>query len=173
MPESEHMILECSKCQHQWVEHIELPMEVGAFVARAKGFCVCPACGVDKGVMMLVGERYRQACKDLGLVKPLTNTELKILTYIARGLLNKDIAKAMKISEQTVKNHLYSIYAKLNVTTRTQAVMVAFDNRDAGLFEARELLKKALRELKIHTTEHDTGMLEQERQIEEFLAKEA
>lgn len=60
------MVLECPKCQHQWVEKLDLPMEVGAAVARMKAASICPKCGNGKGVMMLLGDRYRAALKELG-----------------------------------------------------------------------------------------------------------
>lgn len=53
---------------------------------------------------------------------PLTDRESEVLALLARGLANKQIAAALGISEHTVKFHVSSIYAKLNVTNRTEAV---------------------------------------------------
>jgi len=53
---------------------------------------------------------------------PLTEREAEVLTLLARGLANKQIALALGISEHTVKFHVSSIYVKLNVTNRTEAV---------------------------------------------------
>ena len=53
---------------------------------------------------------------------PLTDRESEVLGLIAKGLANKQIAVALGISEHTVKFHVSSIYAKLNVTNRTEAV---------------------------------------------------
>jgi len=58
-------------------------------------------------------------------IAPVTPREREILTYMARGYLNKQIAFALKISEQTVKNHVTSILRKLNANARTQAVVEA------------------------------------------------
>lgn len=58
------MILECPKCKHRWLETVNLPMEVGAFIARARGFKVCPQCGNKKGTLMLIGEKFREAIKE-------------------------------------------------------------------------------------------------------------
>jgi two-component system, NarL family, response regulator len=58
-------------------------------------------------------------------VDMLTDKEHEILKKIADGLTNKKIAKILSISEGTVKFHSNSIYAKLGVTSRTEAVKVA------------------------------------------------
>ena len=55
----------------------------------------------------------------------LTPTQLKVLISVHKGLLNKQIAYEMSISEATVKAHLTAIFRKLNVQTRTQAVLAA------------------------------------------------
>lgn len=59
------------------------------------------------------------------LISPLTRRETEILNYIAQGLLNKQIASELGISEQTIKNHVTSILRKLNANARTEAVVVA------------------------------------------------
>lgn len=56
---------------------------------------------------------------------PLSSREVEILDYIARGNSNKEIAKSLKISDQTVKNHITSILKKLSVSDRTAAVVHA------------------------------------------------
>jgi len=53
---------------------------------------------------------------------PLTDRESEVLGLVAKGLANKQIAVALGISEHTVKFHVSSIYTKLNVTNRTEAV---------------------------------------------------
>lgn len=55
----------------------------------------------------------------------LTAREIDVLNQLARGLANKEIADALKISEYTTKDHLKSILAKLRVADRTQAVTAA------------------------------------------------
>ncbi|WP_236244103.1 response regulator transcription factor [Streptomyces sp. CC210A] len=59
----------------------------------------------------------------------LTARERDILGQLARGLGNRDIARALFISEATVKTHLGRIYAKLGVETRTGAVAQAKEQR--------------------------------------------
>lgn len=52
----------------------------------------------------------------------LTERELEVLTLLADGLANKQISVVLKISEHTVKFHVSSIYTKLNVSNRAEAV---------------------------------------------------
>ncbi|WP_228048480.1 response regulator [Streptomyces justiciae] len=59
----------------------------------------------------------------------LTDRERDILTQLARGIGNRDIARALFISEATVKTHLRRIYDKLGVDTRAGAVAVAKERR--------------------------------------------
>ncbi len=51
--------------------------------------------------------------------------ELEVLTLLARGRSNKEIAIQLHISETTVKSHLRSLFAKLDVLSRTEAITVA------------------------------------------------
>ncbi|WP_407308839.1 response regulator [Desulfosporosinus sp. SB140] len=55
----------------------------------------------------------------------LSERELEILHYVVRGSSNREIGTALFISEKTVKNHLSSIYRKLEVEDRTQAALKA------------------------------------------------
>jgi two-component system response regulator DegU len=56
----------------------------------------------------------------------LTSRELEVLKLIAEGMINKEIAKVLYISEKTVKNHVSNIFKKINVSDRTQAAIYAF-----------------------------------------------
>jgi len=56
---------------------------------------------------------------------PLSPREMEILQCIARGLSNKEVARELGISQQTVKNHMTSILRKLAVNDRTQAALYA------------------------------------------------
>ena len=56
------------------------------------------------------------------LQEPLTAREQEVLEKMAEGLANKQIALELSISEHTVKFHLSSLYAKLGVSSRTEAV---------------------------------------------------
>jgi len=59
------------------------------------------------------------------MFEELTARELEVLQQIAKGLANKEIGNALKISEHTVKDHLKHILGKLHVADRTEAVTVA------------------------------------------------
>jgi len=59
------------------------------------------------------------------IISPLTPRETEILNYMTQGYLNKQIAIALDISEQTIKNHVTSILRKLNANARTDAVVIA------------------------------------------------
>jgi DNA-binding NarL/FixJ family response regulator len=55
----------------------------------------------------------------------LTHREMEVLTLVARGLNNRDIAKELFISENTVKNHVRNILEKLHLHSRMEAVVYA------------------------------------------------
>jgi pimeloyl-ACP methyl ester carboxylesterase/DNA-binding CsgD family transcriptional regulator len=65
--------------------------------------------------------------RDLGL---LTDRERQVLDQIARGLDNDEVAAALFMSEKTVRNHVTAIFAKLDFSSRSRAIVWA---RDAGL----------------------------------------
>lgn len=66
---------------------------------------------------------------------PLTGRERQILSYIAEGNSNKQIAHILEISEQTIKNHVSAILRKLNANDRAHAVVLAIRQ---GLISAEE-----------------------------------
>jgi DNA-binding NarL/FixJ family response regulator len=55
----------------------------------------------------------------------LTNREVEVLRLLAQGLSNAEIAEKLHLSEGTVRNHVSSIFSKLDVTDRTQAAILA------------------------------------------------
>jgi DNA-binding NarL/FixJ family response regulator len=66
---------------------------------------------------------------------PLTDRELEVLSLVARGLTNVDIAQRLCISARTVEAHLTHVYNKLGVSSRTQAVVSAMQQ---GWIEPKE-----------------------------------
>ncbi|MBO0709443.1 MAG: response regulator transcription factor [Candidatus Dormibacteraeota bacterium] len=59
----------------------------------------------------------------------LTDREMEVLRLVARGMNNRDIAKELFISENTVKNHVRNILEKLQIHSRMEAVMIAVRNK--------------------------------------------
>jgi DNA-binding NarL/FixJ family response regulator len=55
----------------------------------------------------------------------LTDREMQVLKLVAKGMNNRDIAKELFISENTVKNHVRNILEKLQIHSRMEAVMIA------------------------------------------------
>ncbi|MFM0596472.1 LuxR C-terminal-related transcriptional regulator [Paraburkholderia dilworthii] len=55
----------------------------------------------------------------------LSARELEIVTYVARGLSNKEVGRALKLAPETVKWHMKNIFEKLNVNSRIEAVQTA------------------------------------------------
>lgn len=64
-------------------------------------------------------------------LKSLTAREREILDYLAQGLSNKAIARALDISHDTVKLHVRHILAKLNLTSRVEAAVFAVEHKSA------------------------------------------
>jgi DNA-binding NarL/FixJ family response regulator len=58
----------------------------------------------------------------------LTQREVEVLSLLARGLSNEDIAKQLFLSEGTVRNHIASIVDKLGAADRTQAALIALQH---------------------------------------------
>ncbi len=61
-------------------------------------------------------------------VETLTKREIEILTHVGYGKTNKEIGKQLFISDRTVQGHLKNVYAKLGVTTRTEAVTIGLQH---------------------------------------------
>jgi DNA-binding NarL/FixJ family response regulator len=72
-------------------------------------------------------------------VSSLTERELEILKLLARGLSNAELGAQLYLSEPTIKTHLSSIFRKLGVRDRVQAVIAAYD---AGLVEPATRLRR-------------------------------
>ncbi len=68
---------------------------------------------------------FEQADKEEPSAPTLTERETEIVTALARGAGNKQIARSLNISEKTVRNHVSNIYKKLHIYDRTQAVLYA------------------------------------------------
>jgi DNA-binding NarL/FixJ family response regulator len=77
----------------------------------------------------LLGQVADQQTQPASLITDkLTGRELDVLRLIARGLTNAHIAARLHLSEGTVRNHVSAIFAKLNVSDRTQAAVIAIQH---------------------------------------------
>lgn len=82
----------------------------------------------NPSVISRVLEQFRDlelADDEGGLFVSLSPREVEVLDCIGRGMSNKEIARLLLVSDQTVKNHITSILRKLAVNDRTQAVICA------------------------------------------------
>ncbi|MBE0680957.1 MAG: response regulator transcription factor [Anaerolineales bacterium] len=92
---------------------------VAAILAAGEGLWV--------GAPSLIGELMRfprigESTSEDSLIEPLTAREKEVLQLMAQGLANKQIALSLGISEHTVKFHLSSLYTKMGISSRTEAV---------------------------------------------------
>lgn len=77
--------------------------------------------GIEEGVT----EHEHEELDAISRISSLTPSQLRVFVSLSRGYMNKQIAADMDISEATVKAHVTSVYRKLGVRSRTQAVMVS------------------------------------------------
>ncbi len=85
---------------------------------------------LDPAVTGRVLETYRTSAPAAPSDAParLTSREVDVLTLVGRGLSNDDIAAELVISIVTVKSHIGSIFTKLGVRNRAEAIVFAFDH---------------------------------------------
>ncbi len=79
--------------------------------------------GVAGKIMRQVANRQEQ--QPTLITEKLSEREIEVLRLIAHGFSNRDIAERMHLSEGTVRNHVSAIFAKLDVSDRTQAAIIA------------------------------------------------
>jgi DNA-binding NarL/FixJ family response regulator len=72
----------------------------------------------------------------MNAIDDLTKQESTVLALVAQGRRNAEIARELYLSLRTVESHLYRIFQKLNVSSRTEAVIHAFH---MGLLSKPEL----------------------------------
>ena len=86
----------------------------------------------DAGILPGRLERLREGIRTMGLMVPLTAAERRVLALLPTRLTQNDIAGRLRLSPNTVKTHLRSIYRKLEVPTRAEAVRRA---REIGILD--------------------------------------
>ena len=125
---------------HDEIEYINYIMENGA-----NGYLIKDVYSselLDAVYSVVRGERYIQKNieskfnsykellnSDRNKIVQLTTRELEVLKKLTVGMLNKEIATNLNISERTVKNHIFSIFKKIEVTDRTQAAIFSIRNK--------------------------------------------
>lgn len=83
---------------------------------------------IQKELLPLLNSKIEKKNEELDKIKSLTKRELEVLKNIAFGNSNREIATSLRISERTVKNHIFNIFKKISVSDRTQAAVFAIRN---------------------------------------------
>jgi DNA-binding NarL/FixJ family response regulator len=73
------------------------------------------------------------ALSKTGKINGITGREQEIIAYVSQGLSNKQIARRLALSENTVKAHLNTIFKKLNITSRLKLMTLAVQSPLAGV----------------------------------------
>lgn len=89
---------------------------------------------IQPKLIPILNNRLLARDKDKDKIELLTRREKEVLIAIANGMINKEIANSLRISERTVKNHISSIFKKIEVSDRTQAAVFAIKNDLIQLF---------------------------------------
>lgn len=99
-----------------------------AVIAAGRGEIVLPPEIAIQSLMALAQSQPANPARS----EPLTERESEVLTLLAQGHTNKDIAQALFLSVRTVEAHLRSIFAKLAVNSRTEALLWAIQHGYSG-----------------------------------------
>ncbi|NWF64010.1 MAG: response regulator [Chloroflexi bacterium] len=83
----------------------------------------------DRAAFKRILAKTKQASETSNELSILTDREREVLTLLAQGMTNKEIAEKLVITTNTVKRHLKAIFEKLNVHTRAAAVAIATKNK--------------------------------------------
>ena len=90
---------------------------------------------IQPGLIPLLNSKLIAKDLDREKIDSLTNRELEVLKLAALGHFNKDIASILCITERTVKNHLSSVYQKIDCVDRTQATIFCIRNGVVSVHE--------------------------------------
>ncbi|MCL2719458.1 MAG: response regulator transcription factor [Lachnospiraceae bacterium] len=131
---------------HNEVEYLVKAVDIGAegYILKDAGFVelkkaintiVEGGTYIQSNLIPSLNSRLIKRDIDKEKLAMLTRRELEILEQIAGGLFNKEIGNNLNISERTVKNHISSIFKKIEVYDRTQAAVFAIKNNVVKLFE--------------------------------------
>jgi len=84
---------------------------------------------LDPQVARLLANRIRTRREDTAPHEPLTEREREVLSLVAKGHSNKEIAAQLDITERTARTHVSNILGKLDLASRTQAALWAIEHR--------------------------------------------
>ena len=84
---------------------------------------------LDPQVARLLARRIRTRRDDAPQHEPLTDREREVLSLVAKGHSNKEIAALLDITERTARTHVSNILGKLDLASRTQAALWAIEHR--------------------------------------------
>ena len=98
-----------------------LPELIRALIATSRGEIVLPPEMAGRALTALA----RSGLSPQRDIDSLTEREREVLILLAKGMTNKDIAQALFLSVRTVEAHLRNVYGKLDVASRTEAVLWA------------------------------------------------
>ena len=96
---------------HPWSDRLDIGHQLGMRRGR------------NVHVQLMFGVSAEAKAASEGLAS-LTPQQFRVLTMVCEGLLNKQIAYELSVSEATIKAHVTAIFRKLNVRTRTQAALL-------------------------------------------------
>lgn len=130
---------------HNEIDYLVKAVDIGAegYVLKDAGFAELKKAikiimegdtYIQSNLLPSLNSRLIKRDVDKEKLKQLTKRELEILIQIAGGLFNKEIGSSLNISERTVKNHISSIFKKIEVSDRTQAAVFAIKNNVVKLF---------------------------------------
>ncbi len=89
---------------------------------------------IQPSMIPLLNHKMVERDIDKTKIEQLTKRELEVLRQLSFGLYNKEIGEKLHISERTVKNHISSIFRKIDVTDRTQAAVFAIRNNLINIY---------------------------------------
>lgn len=95
----------------------------------------CGGSYIQSSMALQLAKKLNQPFESQKYINDLTKREVEVLILVTEGLLNKEIAHKLYISEKTVKNHISNIFKKINVNDRTQAAVFAIKNSIVDLYK--------------------------------------
>lgn len=127
---------------HSEVEYLVKAVDIGAngYILKDSGSAelkqaINAVIYIQPNLIPALNSRLINRDMDKEKLVSLTKREVEILTQVACGMFNKEIAVNLNISERTVKNHISNIFKKIDASDRTQAAVFAIRNNIVNLYE--------------------------------------